>query len=94
MPGNGPAQFISDSTVPSVLRTGTGDLELLAGGNYTQDSLYGVYTAGTQATAAVDPKYQPSQMLGNGRLAEDQMKRLTEEERNRLNALVVQSDSR
>ena len=33
----------------SVLRTGTGDLDLLAGGNFTMNSLYGVYTAGTQS---------------------------------------------
>ncbi|WP_191625716.1 filamentous haemagglutinin family protein [Pandoraea sputorum] len=33
----------------SVLRTGTGDLDLLAGGNLTMNSLYGVYTAGTQS---------------------------------------------
>ncbi|MGX9785537.1 filamentous haemagglutinin family protein [Janthinobacterium lividum] len=33
----------------SVLRTGTGDLDLLAGGNFNQSSPYGVYTAGTQA---------------------------------------------
>lgn len=31
----------------SVIRTGTGSLDLLAGGDYTQLSLYGVYTAGT-----------------------------------------------
>ncbi|WP_398491325.1 filamentous haemagglutinin family protein [Variovorax sp.] len=36
-------------TVPgvSVLRTGTGDLELYAAGDYEQQSPYGVYTAGT-----------------------------------------------
>jgi hypothetical protein len=33
----------------SVLRTGTGDLDLLAGGDFIQGSLYGVYTAGAQA---------------------------------------------
>jgi filamentous hemagglutinin family protein len=33
----------------SVLRTGTGDLDLLASGNFNQSSPYGVYTAGTQA---------------------------------------------
>ncbi len=32
----------------SVIRTGTGDLELLAGGSYIQRSLFGIYTAGTQ----------------------------------------------
>ncbi|WP_432730012.1 filamentous haemagglutinin family protein [Variovorax sp. W6] len=39
----------------SVLRTGTGDLALLAAGDIRMDSLYGVYTAGS-ATAA-DPAY-------------------------------------
>ena len=38
----------------SVIRTGTGDLSLIAGGDIDQSSLYGIYTAGTQ-----DP-------LGNG----------------------------
>ena len=32
----------------SVIRTGTGDLNLVAGGNFDQSSLYGIYTAGTQ----------------------------------------------
>jgi filamentous hemagglutinin family protein len=39
------------STRFSVLRTGTGDLELLSAGNLSMDSLYGVYTAGTSSTA-------------------------------------------
>jgi len=34
--------------VPSVIRTGTGDLELFAGNNFRQNTLFGVYTAGTQ----------------------------------------------
>ncbi|WP_353192518.1 filamentous haemagglutinin family protein [Pandoraea pnomenusa] len=33
----------------SVVRTGTGDLDMLAAGNFTMNSLYGVYTAGTQS---------------------------------------------
>ncbi|QXI40741.1 filamentous haemagglutinin family protein [Pseudomonas xantholysinigenes] len=33
----------------SVLRTGTGDLELISAGDWRMDSLYGVYTAGTPA---------------------------------------------
>lgn len=32
----------------SVVRTGTGSLDVLAGGDYRQETLYGVYTAGTQ----------------------------------------------
>jgi filamentous hemagglutinin family protein len=42
----------------SVIRTGTGDLSLVAGGDVDQSSLYGIYTAGTQ-----DP-------LGNGQDAQ------------------------
>jgi filamentous hemagglutinin family protein len=33
----------------SVIRTGTGDLDLIAGGNLTEASLYGIYTAGAQS---------------------------------------------
>ncbi|WP_342710701.1 filamentous hemagglutinin family protein [Bradyrhizobium sp. B124] len=43
----------------SVVRTGTGDLEILAGGNYDQQTPFGVYTAGTAilgtGTAANEP---------------------------------------
>ncbi|WP_185546103.1 filamentous hemagglutinin family protein [Variovorax sp. KBW07] len=35
----------------SVVRTGTGDLQLVAAGDIRSDSLYGVYTAGTATTA-------------------------------------------
>lgn len=35
-------------TAASVIRTGTGYLDVLAGGDYRQNSLFGVYTAGTQ----------------------------------------------
>ncbi len=35
----------------SVLRTGTGDLDLVSGGNVEMQSLYGVYTAGTPVAA-------------------------------------------
>jgi filamentous hemagglutinin family protein len=47
--------YIADSTTAdrvspafSVIRTGTGDLSLVAGGDFDQSSLYGIYTAGTQ----------------------------------------------
>ncbi|MGO4712703.1 filamentous haemagglutinin family protein [Bradyrhizobium sp. 2TAF24] len=40
----------------SVVRTGTGSLEILAGGNYQQASPFGVYTAGS--AIAVDPAYE------------------------------------
>lgn len=36
----------------SVLRTGTGDLDLVAGGNIDVSSPYGIYTAGTQSAGA------------------------------------------
>lgn len=45
----------------SVLRTGTGDLDLIAAGNLSMASPFGVYTAGTQS-ADVDPRY--NQMRG------------------------------
>ncbi|MGF6346867.1 filamentous haemagglutinin family protein [Variovorax sp. W2I14] len=38
----------TQNEIASVIRTGTGSLELLAGGDFRQNSLYGVYTAGTQ----------------------------------------------
>ncbi len=44
-PGSqGPVQ---PSEALSVIRTGTGDLDLYVGGDYKQNSLFGVYTAGT-----------------------------------------------
>ncbi|MFW0758573.1 filamentous hemagglutinin family protein [Pseudomonas sp. H11T01] len=46
----------------SVLRTGTGDLDLLSAGDFSMQSLFGVYTAGTQsaslATESSDPWQQ------------------------------------
>ncbi len=39
--------------VLSVIRTGTGDLDIFAGGNMRQDSLFGIYTAGTQSRAVL-----------------------------------------
>ncbi|MEY1660670.1 filamentous haemagglutinin family protein [Isoalcanivorax beigongshangi] len=38
--------------IPSVVRTGTGRLDLVAGGDVSMDSLYGVYTAGTPLPVA------------------------------------------
>ncbi|MCE4059574.1 filamentous hemagglutinin family protein [Pandoraea sputorum] len=54
----------------SVLRTGTGDLELLSGGNLRMDSLFGVYTAGTSssATRAGDPYNQPRGTRSDGKV--------------------------
>lgn len=66
----------------SVIRTGTGDLSLVAGGDFSQLSLYGIYTAGTQTSLGskkADAPYQtqrnylgatPKQVLpGNGKTA-------------------------
>jgi filamentous hemagglutinin family protein len=41
--------------LPSVIRTGTGSLDLLAGGNFFEDSLYGIYTAGTESANVPAP---------------------------------------
>ncbi len=45
----------------SVIRTGTGSLSLVAGGNISRNSLFGIYTAGTQSSdiAAGDNLPQP-----------------------------------
>jgi len=52
---------VPSSTRFSVIRTGTGDLELLSAGSLSMDSLYGVYTAGTSSTGtfAGDPYNLP-----------------------------------
>ncbi len=49
--------LVPSSTRFSVVRTGAADLDLLAAGNLSMDSLFGVYTAGTSssATSASDP---------------------------------------
>ncbi|WP_245476385.1 hypothetical protein [Bradyrhizobium sp. Leo170] len=55
------------STRPSVIRTGTGDLQFFTGGNLRMDSLYGVYTAGTSSvsTYADDPyNQQRARLMG------------------------------
>ncbi len=39
----------------SVIRTGTGDLDILAGGNSTRESPFGIYTAGTATAAYSNP---------------------------------------
>ncbi|MDH2379981.1 filamentous haemagglutinin family protein [Bradyrhizobium sp. CER78] len=53
----------------SVLRTGTGDLEILAGGNYDQQSSFGVYTAGTAVRETGTAQNDPYN-LGRGRLTD------------------------
>ncbi|WP_454625216.1 filamentous haemagglutinin family protein [Bradyrhizobium cenepequi] len=50
----------------SVLRTGTGYLELLAGGDYRQDSLFGVYTAGTAVGGLARERRSEGTVLGPG----------------------------
>jgi filamentous hemagglutinin family protein len=40
----------SSQPLPSVIRTGTGDLDVLAAGNFSEQSLYGIYTAGTNTS--------------------------------------------
>jgi filamentous hemagglutinin family protein len=40
---------VASEALPSEVRTGTGDLDLIAGGSFSEQSLYGVYTAGTQS---------------------------------------------
>ncbi|MDQ8727797.1 filamentous haemagglutinin family protein [Bradyrhizobium sp. LHD-71] len=43
-----PLTNVGGKVLPSVIRTGTGDLDLIAGRDLTQDTPFGVYTAGTQ----------------------------------------------
>ncbi|AXA53495.1 filamentous hemagglutinin family protein [Pseudomonas thivervalensis] len=45
----------------SVLRTGTGDLELLSAGDFNMRSLFGVYTAGTQSASLAPGANDPYQ---------------------------------
>lgn len=51
-----PGETILSSRFPlfSVLRTGTGDLDLVSGGSIDMRSTYGVYTAGTQSASLLD----------------------------------------
>ena len=54
----------------SVVRTGTGDLDLISGGDVRMDSLYGVYTAGMSsvATSAGDPYNQARGRNADGKV--------------------------
>ncbi|MCH1998996.1 hypothetical protein L7Q78_39970, partial [Achromobacter xylosoxidans] len=47
------------SPIFSVIRTGRGDLDILAGGNFQQGSYYGIYTAGTPSDAVRDAQGNP-----------------------------------
>ncbi|OTK00812.1 filamentous hemagglutinin family protein [Pseudomonas aeruginosa] len=53
----------------SVLRTGTGDLDLFAAGNLRMDSPFGVYTAGT--ASAVDSSYNLARARDGGGVLRD-----------------------
>lgn len=55
----------------SVLRTGTGDLDLLAAGDFTMSSPYGVYTAGTQAKGVAAAYNLPRARAGDSVLGAD-----------------------
>ncbi len=55
----GLAGSATQSAGVSVVRTGTGALEILAGGNYQQQSPFGVYTAGTAIAATGTPANSP-----------------------------------
>ena len=52
----------------SVLRTGTGDLDLLSGGDFAMRSPYGVYTAGTQSASLGEQFNQQRGLSANGTL--------------------------
>ena len=61
----------------SVIRTGSGDLELIAARDYLQETPFGIYTAGTAAEASGAPEYQrdpdtlPSDALSDTYVPED-----------------------
>ncbi|TWT12543.1 filamentous haemagglutinin family protein [Reyranella sp. CPCC 100927] len=57
-----------DKTQPaiSVVRTGTGYLDLVAGGNYRQNTLFGVYTAGTASGGLARQVRSDGTVLGEG----------------------------
>lgn len=51
--------LLGESPIFSVIRTGRGDLDILAGGNFQQGSYYGIYTAGTPSDAVRDAQGNP-----------------------------------
>ncbi|WP_238889764.1 filamentous hemagglutinin family protein [Achromobacter insuavis] len=51
--------FLGESPIFSVIRTGRGDLDILAGGNFQQGSYYGIYTAGTPSDVVRDAQGNP-----------------------------------
>ena len=69
----GPTIFAIGPSAPSVLRTGTGNLDLIAGGSFSEQSLFGVYTAGTQSAPVLasdggNPYNQPRGLQNDGTL--------------------------
>lgn len=70
----GPPGYKPGSQRWSVIRTGTADLELLSAGDLRMDSLYGVYTAGSSASAtyAGDPYNQPKALGAGGTVLNDE----------------------
>ncbi|MCC7596488.1 filamentous hemagglutinin family protein [Janthinobacterium sp. FW305-129] len=67
---NATFDYKASSLRHSVLRTGTGDLDLVSGGDLRVDSLYGVYTAGmsSTATSAGDPFNQARARNADGKV--------------------------
>jgi filamentous hemagglutinin family protein len=66
---NGPTTIVAKAPAFSVVRTGTGDLSMAAGGDLTMKSAYGVYTAGTATSlgnAALDAKFNLPRGAING----------------------------
>ncbi|MBB4198911.1 hypothetical protein CCR94_15855 [Rhodoblastus sphagnicola] len=60
--------YIPFNPIFSVVRTGTGDLDLVAGGNLAQRSPYGVYTAGTQSQGVGAAFDQPRALIRDGKV--------------------------
>ncbi|MBB5045894.1 filamentous hemagglutinin family protein [Rhodopseudomonas rhenobacensis] len=60
--------YIPLNPIFSVVRTGTGDLDLVAGGNLAQRSPYGVYTAGTQSQGVGAAFDQPRAPIRDGKV--------------------------
>ncbi|CAB3890257.1 hypothetical protein LMG26846_03963 [Achromobacter insuavis] len=51
--------LLGETPIFSVIRTGRGDLDILAGGNFQQGSYYGIYTAGTPSDTVRDAQGNP-----------------------------------
>ena len=77
---NGPA--------PSVLRTGTGNLDLLAGGSFNEQSLYGVYTAGTQSAPVLVNGTNPYNQSRGTRIDDGTLAGFTSPEKSAADALL------